>query len=148
MQTALQMVAVYQECAASYDRAAAGAPGGTVSDTSGLVVRQIYTHLALARALQRVGNYYGRQQKYDDARASYDAALKSIAAMNAIDVAAAPPDSTERTLLAKAAAFEKEIEAAEATLPKGGAASPRPVPVTSPVPAVSATPDLRPPQHS
>ncbi len=150
MQTALQMVAVYQDCAAGYDRTAAGAPGGAVSEGSGITARRIYAHLALARAQQRVGNYYSHQQKYGDARAAYDAALKSLATISAIDVGSAAPDSAERSLLAKALTFEKEIETAEATLPKGGAtaATPSAGSATNPAAAPSATPDLRPPQHS
>jgi len=148
MQAALELVGVYADCAAGYDRSAAAAPGGQVSDSSGITARRIYARIALARAQERVGNYYSHERKYGEARASFEAALKSLAAATAIDVGNAAPDSAERSLLAKAAGFEKEIESAEAALPKGGGPPATPGGSGTNPAAPTASPDLRPPQHS
>jgi hypothetical protein len=121
MSTALKLVAIYQTCADGYDRGTV--LGGASQDTSasGVSLLRLYSHLALARAQQRVGNYYVAQHKYADARASYDAALKLVTTLKEVygssDV---PSGSAQRSLLDKGVEIRKEIETAEAALPKAG----------------------------
>jgi hypothetical protein len=130
MSTALQLVSVYQACAEAYDRGTALGGGSQDANANGVVVLRLYAHLALARAEQRVGNYYASQHKYGDARASYDAALKFLGTLKALDTGDVPAGSTARLLLNKGSEIKKEIETAEAALPKSAPAPEEPVPGT------------------
>jgi hypothetical protein len=136
MSTALKLVAVYQACADGYDRGTA--LGGASQDTStnGVSQLRLYSHLALARAEQRVGNYYVAQHKYGEARGSYDAALKLVAALPATYGTDAPSGSMQRSLLDKGSEIKREIETAEAALPKPGLP-----PGSTPDMELPATPD-------
>ncbi len=131
MSTALQLVSVYQACADAYDHGSALGGASQDANANGVVVLRLYAHLALARAQQRVGNYYAYQHKYSDARASYDAALKFLGTLKALDTADVPPGSTARLLLNKGSDIKKEIETAEAALPKPSLA-----PVEEPAPGM------------
>ncbi len=137
MSTALQLVRVYQACAEAYDRGTALGGGSQDSNANGVVVLRLYAHLALARAEQRVGNYYAYQHKYGDARTSYDAALKFLGTLKALDTGDLPAGSTTRLLLNKGSDIKKEIETAEASLPKS---APAPAPADEPMPDVEGSP--------
>jgi hypothetical protein len=150
MQTTQQLATIYAECAAGYDRDAAGAAG---AQDQNLLNRRLYAHLALARALLRVGNFDAVAHKYDPARAAYDSALASIAIMNAVTPEQTPPGSSARALLDKSREVLNQIEVAQAALPGHGA-----TPVAAPAgrsptpsgqePAPSPTPSGKEPQHS
>jgi hypothetical protein len=136
MSTALKLVAVYQTCADAYDRGSTLGGASQDKSTSGVSLLRLYSHLALARAQQRVGNYYSAQHKYGDARASYDAALKLVAALPATYGTDAPSGTVQRSLLDKGSEIKKEVESAVAALPKAGLP-----PGSTPDMEVPATPD-------
>jgi hypothetical protein len=150
MQTTQQLATIYAGCAAGYDRDAAASAGPP--DPSALN-RRLYAHLALARALLRVGNFDAVARKYDPAHAAYDSALASIAIMNAVTPEQTPPGSSARALLDKGREVLTEIEAAEAALPARGARPAAAPPGRSPTPsgqepAPSPTPSGKEPEHS
>jgi len=120
MSSALKLVAVYRACAEAYDRGTSLGGASQDTSTSGVQQLRLYAHLALARAEQRVGAYYTAQHKYGDARISYDAALKLVVALPGTFGTDAPSGSMQRSLLDKGSEIKKEIETAEAALPKPG----------------------------
>jgi len=151
MATAQDMVAIYQSCSAGFDRefaqsrnAAGGPPARLTSDT-------LYSHLALARAQQRVGQYFALQQNPGAARAAYDAATKSVDAMAAIEVPTTSASaSIDRQLLDKGADLKKDIAVAEAALRAASAnGSPAPeTPPTGPIQTPGTAAPYSPPNHS
>ncbi len=124
MSTAKQLVDAYRGCVRGYDK---DAHDRSTSDESSdyVVTHRMYSRLALARSLQRVGAYAAQLGDAKTAQLSYQAALKPLDEIDSIggDVAGSI-EGSERKLLTEAHDLRGTIEAAQKTLPAGGTAKP------------------------
>lgn len=116
---AAAMVGGYRECVAGYDRDQYNNTNGTAGQVTNLTpVGRLYARLALARSLERIGEYAADAKKYGDARAAYTEAIKWIDDMDSI--AAGGPsfgDTPQGRLISKGADAKKSAQTALAQLP-------------------------------
>jgi hypothetical protein len=118
------MVDGYRTCVRGYDDNTYNQPEAAGQQhTNGTTVGRVYARLALARALQRIGEYDADGKKFADAKSSFDEAIARIDEMKAIpsvEAMGGVGDSPEHRLIAKGDGLRKQIEASEAALPKVG----------------------------
>ncbi len=127
MATSKQLVQAYRDCAKGYDR---DTQSRSTSDQSSdyVVIRRMYSRLALARALDRVASYAASLHDSATARADYAEGVTALDEVEGIGAGAQGAlEGSEARLLAEARDLRGELQKARRTLPAGGATTaPRP----------------------
>ena len=140
MAVATEMRDIYEGCVSGYDRDArnsAGRGGEQFSNTNGAIVGRVYSRLALARALQRLGQYDGYDKNLAEAEKAFTEALRRLDEMEQMNpVGVTHPGTPERSLAMKGRDLRPIIEAARASLTASPAATTSvvPAPLSSPAP--------------
>ncbi len=116
------MVDGYRTCVRGYDDNTYNQPEAAGQQhTNGTIVGRIYARLALARALQRIGEYDSEGKKFADAKTAFDEAIARVDEMKTIpsvEAMGGVGDSPEHRLIVKGDDLRKQLEANEAALPK------------------------------
>ncbi len=126
MATANGLVAAYRDCVTSFDRETHAHGGDASSDY--VVSHRMYARLALARSLQRTGTYAAQLHDSATAKSNFDEALKSLAEVESIGVAARGSEGAETKLLQSSRSLHDDLVTAEKALPAAGAS---PAPTTT-----------------
>lgn len=139
MAAATEMRDIYEACVSGYDRDtrnSAGRGGEQFSNTNGAIVGRVYSRLALARALQRLGQYDGYDKNLVEAEKAYSEALRRLDEMEQINpVGVTHPGTPERSLAMKGRDLRPTIEAARANLTASPGATSSAAPSASSSPA-------------
>lgn len=124
----------YRACVASYDSDLHHPVADQSSDK--LVVGRMYSRLALARSLQRLGMFHGQLHAPAQAKSEDDAALKSLDEVEAIGAGAQLGAGSEGKLLVESRSLRDELLSAEKALTGATAPGGAP-PSTSPAPSAT-----------
>ena len=132
-----EMRDVYEACVSGYDtdaRSSSGRGGEQFNNTNGAIVGRVYSRLALARALQRLGQYDVYDNNTVEAQKVYAEALRRLDEIEQINpLGNTHPGTPERSLAMKGRDLRPAIEAARASLANSSAAT-----TVVPMPSASA----------